>query len=67
MRFWLAGGGYDRNPRCDDELWEKVEYCHNNPVTRGLVARPTDYPWSSAMWYAGLREDALLVIDSVDA
>jgi putative transposase len=26
---------------------EKIEYIHNNPVKRGLVAHPGDYPYSS--------------------
>ncbi len=60
-RFWLRGGGYDRNIRSDQEFIEKIEYIHNNPVRRGLVATTTDWPWSSARWYGGL--DALLTID----
>ena len=41
---------------------QKLEYMHRNPVTRGLVARPTDWPWSSAAAYAG-RRSQLLPID----
>jgi len=29
-----------------------VEYIHNNPVRRGLVADALDWAWSSARWYA---------------
>jgi len=36
---------------------EKVKYCHDNPVKRGLVAQPEDWPWSSCRWYQGQRED----------
>jgi len=25
---------------------EKQNYVHNNPVKRGLVAQPEDWPWS---------------------
>ena len=64
-RFWQAGGGYDRNARDEAEVHEKVNYCHNNPVTRGLVAAPTDYIWSSAKWYARMRADAILTIDAL--
>jgi hypothetical protein len=32
-----------------------IDYIHANPVRRGLVARPEDWEWSSARWYAGLR------------
>jgi putative transposase len=58
-RFWQTGGGYDRNLTSSDELRNKLEYMHNNPVKRSLVSTAIDYPWSSARWYAGLP-DALL-------
>jgi len=51
--FWLPGGGYDRNTLAGHELPEKTRYIHNNPVRRGLVASPTEWPWSSARAYAG--------------
>jgi putative transposase len=54
--FWLPGGGFDRNVRTDDEFNNTVSYTHWNPVTRGLVRRPVDWAWSSARWYAGVRE-----------
>jgi putative transposase len=62
--FWLGGGGYDRNIISDRELHEKFQYIHNNPVERGLVARPEDWAWSSARWYErreGLAMDPLPV------
>jgi len=31
---------------------EKLRYIHRNPVNRGLVARPEDWPWSSFRHYA---------------
>ena len=31
---------------------EKLRYIHRNPVHRGLVARPEDWPWSSFVHYA---------------
>jgi hypothetical protein len=31
---------------------EKLEYMHNNPVERGLVAEPEQWEWSSYRWYA---------------
>lgn len=55
-RFWQRGGGYDRNIVSDDELWEKIEYIHANPVRGKMVDRPTDWRWSSARWYAGQRD-----------
>ena len=44
--FWNARG-HDRDFDDHDELIAKVEYCHNNPVKRGLVATPADWKWSS--------------------
>ncbi|MBI5267011.1 MAG: transposase [candidate division Zixibacteria bacterium] len=43
---------FDRNCRSEDEVWQAVEYCHFNPVARGLVADPADWKWSSYNWYA---------------
>ena len=55
-RFWQRGGGYDRNIFSRAVLAETIEYIHGNPVKRGLVAKPEDWAWSSARWYAGLRD-----------
>jgi len=58
--FWQDGGGYDRNIVSERELYEKVQYIHNNPARRGLIGRPADWPWSSARWYErreGLKMD----------
>ena len=54
-RFWQAGGGYDRNVVEVTTALKIIEYIHLNPVRRGLVERPEDWPWSSARWYAGQR------------
>lgn len=59
--FWQRGGGYDRNIYTDAELFEKIEYIHNNPVRRGLVSVPTDWAWSSARWYSGMRSGELAI------
>ena len=51
-RFWLRGRGYDRNLWSTAEIHEKIRYIHANPVRRGLVGRPQDWPWSSwRAWY----------------
>lgn len=42
---------YDHNVRSEESLWEKVSYCHNNPVKRGLVQKPEDWEWSSFRLY----------------
>lgn len=47
-RFWQRGGGHDRNLRSASDVHEKIRYIHNNPVRRGLVQRPEDWPYSSA-------------------
>ncbi len=61
-RFWQAGPGQDRNV-CDVATAHQiVEYIHTNPVTRGLVAQPKDWPWSSASEWAG-KEATILKID----
>jgi len=51
-RFWLRGGGYDRNLRSVPDVHEKIVYIHANPVRRGLVERPEQWPWSSSRAWA---------------
>ena len=56
-RFWQRGGGYDRNLRSVADVHEKIHYVHSNPVRRGLVERPGDWPWSSwRAWEEGVDE-----------
>jgi putative transposase len=38
---------YDFNVFTEEKRIEKLRYLHRNPVHRGLVARPADWPWSS--------------------
>jgi putative transposase len=49
--FWQARY-YDFNVWSEPKFVEKLRYIHRNPVTRGLVARPEDWPWSSFRHYA---------------
>jgi len=44
---WRACG---RNPERSRGI-ENLRYIHRNPVTRGLVARPEDWEWSSFRHY----------------
>ncbi|HYW67881.1 MAG TPA: transposase [Candidatus Dormibacteraeota bacterium] len=44
--FWQARF-YDFNVYANGKKREKLEYMHRNPVTRGLVEHPRDWPWSS--------------------
>jgi len=48
FRFWQAGGGHDRNLYTPNLIATELDYIHKNPIRRGLVNNPTDWPWSSA-------------------
>jgi len=41
---------FDHVLRCNESFDEKLDYIRQNPVRRGLVARPEDYPW---LWIEG--------------
>jgi len=43
---------YDFNVWSEQKHTEKLRYMHRNPVVRGLVAKPEDWPWSSFRHYA---------------
>jgi putative transposase len=49
--FWQARY-YDFNVYSAKKITEKLRYLHRNPVTRGLVAKPEDWPWSTFRHYA---------------
>jgi putative transposase len=51
QHFWQARY-YDFNVRSPEKRIEKLKYIHRNPVKRGLVAHPEDWPWSSYRHYA---------------
>ena len=40
----------------ESKLTEKLDYMHQNLVQRGLVARPEDWKWSSALHYSTGKE-----------
>ena len=62
-RFWRG----DNRPI---EVWsnaviaQKLSYIHNNPVQEGLVFRPEDYPYSSAIDYSGVK--GMLAVTLID-
>jgi putative transposase len=59
--FWQARF-YDFNVYTRRKKIEKLHYMHANPVVRGLVNHPKDWPWSSwAYFYA--RDTARIRID----
>jgi putative transposase len=53
---------YDHNCRSDEAIWKAVEYCHNNPVKKRLVAGPERWIWSSYNWYRG-NANSVIEID----
>ena len=42
---------YDFNVWSQKKKIEKLGYMHSNPVKRGLVGHPRDWPWSSFSFY----------------
>jgi putative transposase len=42
---------YDFNVWSERKFKEKLRYIHRNPVRRGLVDSPEDWPWSSFLHY----------------
>ena len=46
FRFWQHRG-YDRNLVSVKSAIQKAEYCHANPVKRGLVTTADQWKWSS--------------------
>ena len=56
---------YDFNVYSGGKVKEKLNYMHANPVIRGLVKHPREWPWSSWGVYHG-RGDGLLAVDVDD-
>jgi putative transposase len=50
--FWQARF-YDFNVYSQGKKTEKLNYMHANPVKRGLVKHPKDWPWSNWGFYWG--------------
>jgi putative transposase len=53
------------NVHSEEKRREKLEYMHNNPVKRGLVSAPGDWPWSSWRFYF-LNDASILRMDRLD-
>jgi len=64
QHFWQRRF-YDFNVWTGGKLTEKLEYMHMNPVKRGLVSHPKDWPWSSFSFYAD-GQRGLVRIDLVN-
>jgi putative transposase len=56
---------YDFNVWSHEKRGEKLDYMHLNPVKRGLVTLPGDWPWSSWSFYE-TGKTGLVKIDPVD-
>ncbi|SPF46055.1 conserved hypothetical protein [Candidatus Sulfotelmatobacter kueseliae] len=56
--FWLERY-YDLNVWSEKKHIEKLRYIHRNPVRRGLVSCPEDWPWSSFRHYVSGVEGAV--------
>ena len=54
-QFWQRRY-YDFNVHNEDKRVEKLKYMHRNPVKRGLVTKPEQWPWSSFLHYATGKE-----------
>jgi putative transposase len=63
LRVWQLRC-YDHNCRSPVATREKIEYCHRNPVKRGLVNAPGAWRWSSYNWYER-SNDVPLEIDTI--
>ena len=61
--FWQARY-YDFNVHSSRKMTEKLRYMHRNPVERGLVSKPEDWPWSSYRHYA-TGERGIVEVESV--
>jgi putative transposase len=63
-QFWQAGPGHDWNVCSMEQAIEKAQYCHRNPVSRGLVQAPDRWRWSSYRWLEmGIREGEPVKVD----
>lgn len=62
VKVWQARC-YDHNCRTPLATREKIEYCHKNPVTRGLVTDASLWRWSSYNWYQGERNVPIEIDD----
>jgi putative transposase len=64
IHFWKPRF-YDFNVYSSAKKREKLQYMHENPVTRGLVRNPASWIWSSFRSYAS-GEPGIIPIDLVD-
>ncbi len=53
---------YPFNTYGEKKRLDKLNYMHENPVKRGLVSSPGDWPWSSWRFYF-LQDASILAMD----
>ena len=58
-QFW------DRFVRSKRELERRMEYLENNPVRKGLVSKPEDWPWSSFCHHRDIEKGPILRVDNI--
>jgi len=51
---------FDHVVRCAEKLEDKIRYVRENPVRRGLVSKPEDYPWLWRRWHSRLSPTSRL-------
>ncbi len=64
-RFWMRGGGYDRNIDSEPAVCAAIDYMHANPERKGLVRTAEQWRWSSARWYEDDRSGPV-TLDTLD-
>jgi putative transposase len=62
-RFWQARF-YDFNVWTEGKRIEKLRYIHRNPVKRGLVESPEQWPWSSYRHYLSEEKGPVKINDT---
>jgi hypothetical protein len=61
-RFLISSQTFrESQARLTATLRTMIDYIHNNPVRRALVDHSTDWPWSSAQFYPGTKDVALIM------
>ncbi len=50
----------------EEVIWQKINYIHNNPVRAGIVNRPEDYIYSSAVNYKTENKEGIIEIDLME-
>jgi hypothetical protein len=63
FQFWQYGN-HAEEIYTNKFMWSKLDYLHLNPVRAGLVAKASDYIYSSANNY--VNDYGLLVIEKAD-